>query len=65
MEVIRSEGLTDEVTIILIQDATDISLTVGNVCVLADDAPAATPYRKIGYSEMLDAIFHADTVVTW
>ncbi len=65
MEVIRNEALTHAITVILIQEATALCVEGGAVFVLEDDAPASTPYPKIGYSQMLDAIFQADQVVTW
>lgn len=67
--MIRKETGLNEVSVILIQDAVDLNLngTEAKIFVLSEDLknPKKSPYPQIGYTEMLDFILKADSVVTW
>ena len=72
LEIIRKEAGSNEVTVILIQDAVGLHLngSGAKVFILSDDLEELKDrkrlsYPTIGYKEMLDAILSADTVVTW
>ncbi|HEY5599062.1 MAG TPA: hypothetical protein VIK48_00110 [Candidatus Manganitrophaceae bacterium] len=69
LEIIRKQSETNEVTVILIQEATHLELkgTKASVSILREDQEEGRPasYPSIGYKEMLDRIFNADLVVTW
>lgn len=68
-DLIQETAASCDISILLIQNAVRIALSEFKtpVAVLADDLlpGEATPYRKIGYEEMLDMIFEHDAVVTW
>lgn len=67
LKIIQKQAEGNDVTVVLIQDAKDLGLALKGVKVLklseAGAAPAAEPI--LGYKELLDEIFKADTVVTW
>lgn len=67
--IIRKEAGSNEVTVILIQDAVDLDLngTAAKVFALSEDSKdsKSASYPRIGYKEMLEFILNADTVVTW
>ncbi len=69
LDVIQREAGSNEVTVILIQDAVDLNLNGSGtkVFVLSEDLkdPKNISYPRIGYKELLDAILNADQVVTW
>jgi hypothetical protein len=69
LEIIREQSESNELVVILIQDAVGLELKgiKGQVFVLADDlksgeAPAHPP---IGYKELLGYILDSESVVTW
>lgn len=67
--MIQKEAGSGDVTVVLIQEAVSLELNGldATVLVLSEDSKETTPtsYPRIGYKEMLDLIFRADTVVTW
>jgi hypothetical protein len=68
LDIIRKEIGSNEVSVILIQDAVDLDLRgIGaNVFILSEDLKDLTSaHPRIGYKEMLEFILNADTVVTW
>ena len=71
MEVIRAQAQSNEVTVILVQDAADADLELqelkGQVFALAEDTKnkKGNLHPQIGYEEMLGYILDSDTVVTW
>lgn len=69
LEVIGKQAGSNDLSVILIQDAVDLNLngTGTKIFVLSDDLTGSkkAAYPKIGYKEMLDAILNAETVVTW
>ncbi len=72
LDVIRRQAASNAVTILLIQEAADLSaadLRISNpgvaVFALKDDAKTDIHYPHIGYDEMLDHILAADRIVTW
>ena len=69
LEIIRKEAGSNEVSILLIQDAVGLNLNGlgAKVFVLSEDLkdPQNRSYPQIGYKEMLDFILKADSVVTW
>ncbi len=68
-QFIRQSELTSKVSVILIQAAVEtvIPEIQGDVFVLSEDClpEQKTSFPNIGYSEMLQMIFEAETVVTW
>ena len=69
IEIIRKEAGSNEVSVILIQDAVDLRLdeTGAKIYVLSEDLKDSqnSSYPQIGYKEMLDFILTADSVITW
>lgn len=69
LEIIRKETQSNEVNVVLIQDAVDLNLNgiVAKVYLLSEDSKNSknSSDPRIGYREMLDLILAADTVVTW
>ncbi len=68
VEVIRAQARSNDVTVLLIQEAVDLELggVKAKVFALADDAKEKKPiYPQIGYKEMLNYILDSETVVTW
>lgn len=67
-EVIRREAESNEVEVILIQEAVGLAIkeTKASIFTLSEDAKGIkTAHPQIGYKEMLDSILNADTVITW
>lgn len=67
-EIIKTQAESNEVKVILIQEAVGLEMNgiKASIFVLSDDAARIkTSYPRIGYKEMLDSIFESDTVVTW
>lgn len=68
VEVIRAQAESNEVTVLLIQEAVDLELQgmKAKVVALAEDAKNQKAFHpQIGYKEMLDYILNSETVVTW
>lgn len=69
LDIIRKEAGSNEVSVILIQEAVDLNVNgIGaKVFVLSEDLKDQKnpSYPRIGYKEMLEFILDADTVVTW
>jgi hypothetical protein len=68
LEIIQRQSESDELVIILIQDAVGLKLKgiKGQVFTLADDLKGETPiHPSIGYKEMLRYILDSENVVTW
>lgn len=68
LDIIQKEAGSNEVTVLLIQEAVDLDLNGwgAKVFVLSDDAgESKSVYPRVGYKEMLDFILNADAVVTW
>jgi sulfur transfer complex TusBCD TusB component (DsrH family) len=69
LEIIREQSESNELVIILIQDAVGLELKgiKGEVFALADDLKGGeTPaHPPIGYKEMLGYILDSESVVTW
>ncbi|MDC4222834.1 MAG: hypothetical protein MPW14_06945 [Candidatus Manganitrophus sp.] len=69
LEIIRRQSESNELVIILIQDAVGLELkgVKGKVFTLADDLKGGeTPaHPPIGYKEMLGYILDSESIVTW
>lgn len=69
LEIIRGQSESNELVIILIQDAVGLELkgVKGKVFALSDDLKGGeTPaHPPIGYKEMLGYILESESVVTW
>lgn len=72
--VIRTQAQSNEVTVLLIQDAVDLELqgvkgqifSVAEDDVAEDEKPSKNAFHpQIGYKEMLGYILDSETVVTW
>lgn len=68
LEIIREQSGSNEVVVILIQDAAGLELKgiKGEVFALADDLEGETPaHPPIGYQKLLGYILDSESVVTW
>lgn len=68
LEIIRGQSESNELVIILIQDAVGLELKgiKGEVFTLADDLKGREPaHPQISYKEMLGYILDSESVVTW
>lgn len=69
LEVIRGQAESNDLTVILIQDAVGLELkgVKGRVFALAEDLKdgGASAHPPISYKEMLGYILDSENVVTW